>query len=46
MSEKRNKGFVVKRGVLGSPSGSYDDLIITKNGVIYVKKTTNKTRHK
>jgi len=38
MPEKKDNIIKLIRGILGAPSGKNDKLVITKKGVIYLKK--------
>lgn len=38
MSKKNVKKAVIKGGILSKPSGQLSNLVVTKSGVVYVKK--------
>jgi len=44
MSSSKKKNIKILRGLLGSPTGSNEKLIITKKGVIYLKTYKSKKK--
>jgi hypothetical protein len=38
MSTKKENNYTQIKGVLSTVSGTYNDMVITKKGVIYMKK--------
>lgn len=38
MSAKKTSDYTLSMGLMGSMSGTYNEMIITKKGVIYMKK--------
>lgn len=39
MSSQKETNIKIVRGLLGTPSGKNEELIITKKGVIYLRKS-------
>jgi hypothetical protein len=44
MAGNKEKGFEQKRGILTKPEGTINGLVITKKGVIYLRKISTNNR--